>query len=161
MPMPTHASGATGIFRQPLNLPGPTADELIGPIARPLITIIVMTCLVVAFLTWQFHPSGHATDQRRKLARTIQEKVLAMSTTTESSLFLDRRDPNAQRLTPGAERRQFTNSHDGLSPDAAELGRAIDQYKLMNRRRFITYDEMLAVIKSLGYEKPAPENANR
>ncbi len=77
-----------------------------------------------------------------------------MSTTTDQSNFIDRRDPNAQRQSPGVERRQFTNSHDGLSPDAAELGRAIDQYKLMNRRRFITYEEMLAVIKSLGYEKP-------
>ena len=77
-----------------------------------------------------------------------------MSTTADQSNFIDRRDPNAQRQSPGVERRQFTNSHDGLSPDAAELGRAIDQYKLMNRRRFITYEEMLAVIKSLGYEKP-------
>ena len=76
-----------------------------------------------------------------------------MSTTTDQTNFLDRRDPNAQRQSPGDERRQFTNSHDGLTPDAAELGRAIDQYKLMNRRRFITYEEMLAVIKSLGYEK--------
>jgi len=59
----------------------------------------------------------------------------------------------AQRQSPGNERRQFTNSFDGLSQDAAELGQAIDQYKLMNRRRFITYDEMLNVIKSLGYHK--------
>lgn len=67
--------------------------------------------------------------------------------------FQDRRNPSAQRSTPGFERRQFTNSHDDLSPDAAELGRAIDQYKLQNRRRFINYEEMLGIIKSLGYEK--------
>ena len=40
-----------------------------------------------------------------------------------------------------------------LSAEAAELGRAIDQYKLINRRRYITYEEMLSVIKELGYKK--------
>ena len=30
---------------------------------------------------------------------------------------------------------------------------AIDQYKLLHRRRFITYEEMLSVFQSLGYEK--------
>ena len=30
---------------------------------------------------------------------------------------------------------------------------AIDSYKVMHRRRFITYDEMLAIVKSLGYHK--------
>jgi hypothetical protein len=84
-----------------------------------------------------------------------------MSTTSNSPTdlriehlgFVDRRDAQTQRQTPGFERRQFSDSHDNLSPDAAELGRAIDQYKLMNRRRFITYEEMLGVITSLGYSK--------
>ena len=67
--------------------------------------------------------------------------------------FVDRRNYNNQRKTNGLERRQFTNSHSELSADAAELGRAIDQYKLMHRRRFINYEEMLGVIKSLGYSK--------
>jgi hypothetical protein len=67
--------------------------------------------------------------------------------------FTDRRNPDNQRKSTGLERRQFTNSHDDLSPDAAELGTAIDQYKLMHRRRFINYEEMLHVIKSLGYTK--------
>ena len=54
----------------------------------------------------------------------------------------------------GVERRnQFGNNYDGLSPDAQELAEAIDQYKLQNRRRFITYEEMLSVIKSLGYHR--------
>ena len=68
--------------------------------------------------------------------------------------FVDRRNPVTQRKSGGGlERRQFTNSHSELSPEAAELGQAIDQYKLVNRRRYITYEEMLSVIKSLGYEK--------
>ena len=54
---------------------------------------------------------------------------------------------------PLFERRQFANSYDELSPDAAELARAIDGYKVQHRRRFITFEEMLAVIKSLGYSR--------
>lgn len=67
--------------------------------------------------------------------------------------FVDRRNPNSTAAAPGRERRQFANSYDGLSPDAKELGMAIDEYKLLHRRRFITYEEMLAVIQSIGYHK--------
>ena len=56
-------------------------------------------------------------------------------------------------LPAGVERRQFANSHEELSPDAKELALAIDGYKLRHRRRFITYEEMLAVIKGLGYQR--------
>ena len=79
---------------------------------------------------------------------------LTDSAPAESSLpFVDRRNAKRQRQSTGLERRQFTNSFAELSDDAAELGRAIDQYKLMHRRRFINYEEMLSVIKSLGYSK--------
>ena len=67
--------------------------------------------------------------------------------------FVDRRDYGSQSGAPTRERRQFTNSHDELSPEARELAQAIDSYKLMHRRRFITYEEMLAVVKSLGYKR--------
>jgi hypothetical protein len=67
--------------------------------------------------------------------------------------FVDRRTNSDASCHPAIERRQFTNSHEELSPEAAELARAIDQYKLVHRRRFITYEEMLGVIKSIGYEK--------
>jgi len=40
-----------------------------------------------------------------------------------------------------------------LSSEAADLANAIDQYKLHHRRRFINYEEMLMVIKSLGYRR--------
>lgn len=69
------------------------------------------------------------------------------------SSFVDRRVPENQRQSSGLERRQFTNSHSDLSPEAAELGKAIDQYKLIHRRRYISYEETLYVIKSLGYSK--------
>ena len=68
--------------------------------------------------------------------------------------FLDRRSyADATQPPTVSERRQFTNSHDNLSPAARELAQTIDQYKLRHRRRFITYDEMLSVIESLGYHK--------
>ncbi len=70
-----------------------------------------------------------------------------------SAEFLDRRNPDNQRKSSGFERRQFTNSMSEYTEDAAELGQAIDQYKLMHRRRFINYEELLNVIKGLGYSK--------
>jgi hypothetical protein len=72
--------------------------------------------------------------------------------TTAPETFIDRRSGNPGN-EPAIERRQFANSYDDLSPDAAELARAIDGYKLQHRRRFITFEEMLAVIKSLGYSR--------
>ncbi len=66
--------------------------------------------------------------------------------------FLDRRN-NEGSSNPGFERRQFSNSHSELSPEARELAQAIDGYKLMHRRRFITFEEMLAVVKELGYHR--------
>jgi len=72
---------------------------------------------------------------------------------TLSDPFVERRSYDAAGRSPACERRQVTNSHEGLSPDAQELANAIDGYKLHHRRRFITYEEMLAVVKSLGYHK--------
>ena len=76
----------------------------------------------------------------------------AVLTSTDSA-FVDRRDPYSVGDSQGRERRQFVNSHDDLSPDAGELARAIDTYKLSHRRRFINFEEMLAIIKSLGYKR--------
>ena len=72
---------------------------------------------------------------------------------TNQEKFVERRVTGAARQVPLRERRQFTNSHDELSPSAQELARAIDEYKLVHRRRFITYEEMLSVIEGLGYHK--------
>ena len=68
--------------------------------------------------------------------------------------FVDRRGVVTGGGGPsGRERRQFSNSHDELSLEAAELAQAIDGYKLAHRRRFITYEEMLSVVRSLGYAR--------
>lgn len=69
--------------------------------------------------------------------------------------FVERRNSQMLAQPPGVERRQFGNSLEGLSPEAQELAQAIDQYKLTHRRRFITYEEMLFVIKNLGYQRPS------
>jgi hypothetical protein len=72
---------------------------------------------------------------------------------TESTAFTDRRDPYSMGDAQGRERRQFVNSHSELSPEAAELARAIDSYKLSHRRRFINFEEMLSIVKELGYRR--------
>ena len=72
---------------------------------------------------------------------------------TAADPFVDRRSYDFTVAPPCVERRQFTNSHEGLSPDARELALSIDSYKMRHRRRFITYEEMLSVVRSLGYHK--------
>jgi Tfp pilus assembly protein PilP len=84
---------------------------------------------------------------------TTQDFPESQSATNQPFNFQDRRDPNRQRKSNGLERRQFSDGHANLSPEAAEIGRAVDQYKLENHRRFVTYEELLAVIKELGYSK--------
>jgi len=69
------------------------------------------------------------------------------------SKFVERRSFDPGVGQPARERRQFANSHAELSSEAREMALAIDEYKLVHRRRFITYEEMLGVVKSLGYRK--------
>ena len=78
---------------------------------------------------------------------------MSQATDTSVDSFVERRAYMPIDVSSPHERRQFASSHEGLSPDAAELARSIDAYKLHHRRRFITYEEMLAVVKSLGYHK--------
>ncbi|MDG2381502.1 MAG: hypothetical protein P8N76_07500 [Pirellulaceae bacterium] len=78
---------------------------------------------------------------------------MADATIPSTPGFVDRRNYGSKTVAPVVERRQFTNSHSDLSPRARELAQAIDEYKLHHRRRFITYEEMLAIIEELGYQK--------
>jgi hypothetical protein len=73
--------------------------------------------------------------------------------TAPAEPFIDRRNYDFPGSPPGAERRQFSNSHSDLSPEARDLAVAIDEYKLVHRRRFITFEEMLGVVRSLGYHR--------
>ena len=65
--------------------------------------------------------------------------------------FPDRRQKS--ETSSGAERRQFGNSYNQLTPDGKELAEAIDSYKLQHRRRYVTTDELLLVLRDLGYSK--------
>jgi hypothetical protein len=67
--------------------------------------------------------------------------------------FVDRRGAGARTRGQGPERRQFSATVDTANSDVAELAAAVDRYKLEHRRRFITFDELHAVITSLGYHK--------
>ncbi len=70
-----------------------------------------------------------------------------------ATAFVDRRTHDDSETLSGRERRQFGNSYDDLSPEARELAILIDEYKVRHHRRFITYEELLNVIQSLGYHK--------
>jgi hypothetical protein len=76
-----------------------------------------------------------------------------VSQVAESSPAFVERRTRPESNFDGRERRQFANTYDELSPDARELAIAIDNYKLQHRRRFITFEEMLYVMKMLGYSK--------
>ena len=53
--------------------------------------------------------------------------------------FEDRRNRSGEARPEGLpDRRQFRDARNYASPEAAELGDAIDEYKSVNRRRFIT-----------------------
>ncbi len=67
--------------------------------------------------------------------------------------FADRRQTDDGRPGGGSERRQFRDAHQYANPDAQELAESIDQYKLLHRRRFITYEELYNVVVGLGYHK--------
>ncbi len=67
--------------------------------------------------------------------------------------FIERRGSGSPVVPLDRQRRQFADSHDELSSEAKELAQAVDAYKVTHRRRFITHEEMLHVIKSLGYQR--------
>jgi hypothetical protein len=66
--------------------------------------------------------------------------------------FVDRRS-STTGVPARSERRQFGSSHYGLTDEGRELALAIDQYKIEHHRRYLTCDEMLAVVTNLGYRK--------
>ena len=78
---------------------------------------------------------------------------MSISTEPMPTSFVDRRNNEPRILSPGRERRQFSDTYEDLSPAARELALAVDHYKLVHRRRFITCEELLEVVQSLGYRK--------
>lgn len=82
-------------------------------------------------------------------ASTTPSPTFVVGPGSATNQFVDRRESGSASGT--SERRQFGSSHSGLSDAGRELAVAIDKYKLQHHRRYITCDEMLAVITSLGY----------
>jgi len=72
---------------------------------------------------------------------------------TENRPFVDRRQSATDSAQPGRERRQFSDSRSSSRPEVDEFARAVDTYKLLHRRRFITFEELFDVMVSLGYHK--------
>ena len=72
---------------------------------------------------------------------------------TDEATFIDRRNTLGAADGPGRERRQCVNCYTERSPDAAELARASDTYKLSHRPRFIIFEEMLSIFKPLVYSR--------
>jgi len=66
--------------------------------------------------------------------------------------FVERRSA-ASGSAPSGERRQFRDGNRSLRPEVAEFADAVDQYKISNRRRFITFEELYDVMASLGYHR--------
>jgi hypothetical protein len=58
---------------------------------------------------------------------------------------------NARRIRFGVG----TNECDIYTDEEFEFLKAIDRYKTINRRQFVTWPEALAILKSLGYRKEA------
>lgn len=71
----------------------------------------------------------------------------------EVPLFVDRRQVPGGRSDGTVERRQFLASHASTRPEVKELAEAVDLYKLNNRRRFITYEELFDLMTTLGYHR--------
>ncbi len=76
----------------------------------------------------------------------------AQQANPESSNFIDRRQKTTEER-PNSERRQFSDQRKSDRPEVDELAMAIDDYKVRNRRRFITFEEIYDVMVSLGYHK--------
>ena len=71
---------------------------------------------------------------------------------TEQAPQIDRRQ-RSNATHSGPDRRQFSDSRDQARPEVREFAEAVDAYKLANRRKFITFEELFNVMVSLGYHK--------
>ena len=74
-------------------------------------------------------------------------------TQQKPSTFVDRRQSTGADRPDAYERRQFQDSRASSRPEVTELAEAVDRYKLLHRRRFITFEELYDVMAGLGYRK--------
>ena len=116
-------------------------------------TAVEMDRAIPINLPWTTLLTVYCILHRPATTMNTQDPSSTSTDPIEALEFVDRRDPSKQRKNTGLERRQFSDGYSNLSADAAELGRAVDKYKLENHRRFVTYEELLSVMKELGYTK--------
>ena len=72
---------------------------------------------------------------------------------TSPEFFVDRRANDVSDRSPAFDAGSFPIRMKNFRPRPSNWPCAIDGYKLRHRRRFITYEEMLSVVKSLGYAR--------
>ena len=77
---------------------------------------------------------------------------MQVATPTQDA-FVDRRSGDSSDSSAPRERRQFSDARKSDRPEVDELAKAIDEYKMRHRRRFITFEEIYDVVISLGYHK--------
>ncbi len=65
--------------------------------------------------------------------------------------FIERRPASSRYEQAGIERRQFPNADIEISTEGFELARAIDLYKFENKLQRVNVEELLTIIRSLGY----------
>jgi hypothetical protein len=65
--------------------------------------------------------------------------------------FVERRPASSRYEQAGIERRQFPNAGIEISTEGYELARAIDLYKFENKQQRVNVEELLAILRSLGY----------
>ncbi len=98
--------------------------------------------------------SNASSSSENSVPAFTVKPVQAAPPSTGPRPFVERR--RSQSTDPNRpERRQFGSSHTGLSDAGRELALAIDQYKIENHRRYLTCDEILQVLKQLGYSRQA------
>lgn len=103
--------------------------------------------------TSQTTPVTVIPPRRTRQAAEVRSNI-AESHSNEREIRHDRRrNRDSSKDGYARERRQFGSSHADLSEDGCELAAAIDRYKMRHHRRYITCDEMLVVMRELGYSK--------
>lgn len=103
-------------------------------------------------LLWRTYMSPLAHPSSMATAHSVNSSNL-----TADAFRLDAMIARHHATTPAPSNASSTDAaHTDLSPDARELALEIDRYKFRHRRRFINYEEILSVMKNLGYRKDFP-----
>ena len=93
--------------------------------------------------------------QNRRIGSDRRKAGNSSETTAEAKPISERRKVERRKLIDP------TTCERDYSLDEVEFMRAMDEYKRKNGRMFPTWSEVLEVVRSLGYVKPAAEDSSR